>query len=244
MIVCQKEYTITINAALVPDAYWTMDEVGTATHRVDKVHAVELVPNFQSSMTGGPGFISNAMLYTFWSGNSNFDTGVVADLAIQTGTGFSFWFWFKVDGFVAGYTTAPFLVLYSTGLGFFAWQVTFNPVTGKVDFLVTDNNSNSFNPASFTPTPGTWYFAHAFFNGSKVGYSINNGADVLDATPGAVFAATVGSGFKLAQFWAGGNVGTTAILVDELGMKLSRKLTSAEQTFLYNSGNGKSWPLT
>jgi hypothetical protein len=229
------------------DAYWTLDESGTSNNRVDKIHSIALLPSgVLNIMTGAPALFNNGVSFPEAGVISSFDSGAAPGLKIQTSNGWSIFGWFKILEW-------PTFPSYSVEkkLRFQALtahmdiQMVWDSSTQKVTFFFEDNTTADFTPADFTPAVGTWYFFHLFFDPvtAKCGYSMNNGAEVL-SLGGAVFASTTSGELSLSQNWALPDTVRVALLVDEMGVKLSSKLTSVEVTYLYNGGAGRTWPLT
>lgn len=257
-IACQKQYSLTVQAAApTVDAYWTMQESGVNTNRVDKVNSVALVRfGVNPVMDAQPGLFGNGLAYPEKSAICGFDTGRVAPLAFQTTVGWSIFGWFKVlhwadnPPFNTGWSFPPTLNLGYFGVNIYmSWDPLGAPYFGPagapntVTFSCSDDNSNTFTPANFSPVVGQWYFFHFFFDGSRLGYSINNGAEVVDPNATAAFASGFPGEFQLFQGWANPDTATISVIVDEIGLKLSRKLTHDEITYLYNGGAGRTWPL-
>lgn len=243
---CEKEITINVLQSSIPDAYWTLDEAGTLTNRVDKVHGVIMFQVAPGVITGAPALFSNGLAFIEAGFNSDMDSGFVPGLALQSSNGFSLWGWFKVlDWPVFGSYGIEKEMEYRNSIGpFLNVEMVWDTATQTVTFRFQDNTINTYNLTPFAPAIGTWYFFHLFFDPitTKVGYSINNGANVLGSA-GAVYAANLDGAISFFQQWALANTPTNALLVDEFGMKLSRILTPAEVTFLYNGGAGRTWPL-
>lgn len=247
-LTCEKSISIRVLAAsLNLDFYWTLDEAGTAANRVDKVAALPLFPSGVGNViTGAPALFSNGLAFIESGAFSSFDSGVIPSLKIQTANGWSMFGWFKVlDWPVFPSYSVEKQFRYHTTAGPFADNtLVWDSFNQHVEFTFNDNNFNTYNPADFVPVTGTWYFFHMFFDpvNTQVGYSINNGVAVLGPI-GAVYAAATNGVITLSQTWALGPTATNALLFDEFGMKLSRILTPAEVTFLYNAGVGRTWPL-
>lgn len=250
-IACQKQYTLTVQAAApTVDAYWTLQESGKLVNRVDNVHSIALVPNPNNVMDATPGLFGNGLAFPESTAiiPSGFSTAVVAPLGIQTAGGWSIFGWFKVPHWdTNNWFNTPTLEL--NGEIIISWDPLGNGGFGpngpanSVQFSTFDNNVNVFQPANFVPVVGQWYFFHFFFDGTHVGYSINNGAPVFDLTGVAVFGAEPNGQLRVFADWVGVNSGTIDVILDEIGFKLSRMLTGPEVTYLYNGGAGRTWPL-
>jgi len=253
---CQKQITIKVNSGTpLASAYWTLQESGLATDRVDMVHSVHCVPNgLNVGLDATPGLFGNGLGFTETGALCSIQSGPNdANLAITSANGWSMCFWFKVlhwaDNlpFNTGWSVPP-TVSYDASFGAqnASCVVQFDPLAvNGLTFTIQDNNLNNFAPANYFPVLGAWTFLHVFFDPAttKVGYQINNGAKVLDPTPGATFIASNGGSMNFFQTWAFANTATMALIVDEVLLQLSRILTAAEVTYLFNGSAGRTWPL-
>lgn len=239
MNTCTKEYTLTIDqAAINPDLYWTFDEA--ASPRVDKVHGVNLtVPVFWFDVDAAPALFSNGLIFDGIPAGAQITSAAVP--YVTAGIGWSMWFWFRVNSWIV---ESPQIEIFTPlAPARMLANVQLNAPLQRVIVTVQDNNLVNFVPANFNPTLGTWYFLHVVFDPAVglVGYQINNGPIVYDATPGAIFAA---GGLNSTFFCrcSGPDAGQS-IQIDECGIKLSANLTAADATYLYNGGAGRTWPL-
>ena len=268
MIHCQRDFTIMVNAVSAPtvDAYWTFQTIQQnlsfpgSFDILDLVNSVDLV--FSGTWFAPPplpvynnatGIIGNGLACHEEGAGASFGVFGNAHLGIQTANGWSVFGWFKVlhwaDDlpFNTGWSTAPNLTISNEII--ISWDPLGNGGFGangpanSVQFSTQDNNFNVFQPTNFVPTIGQWYFFHFFFDGTHVGYSINNGAPVLDLSGVAVFSPEASGDFSISQRWAKLDTATTSLIIDEVGLKLSRMLTPTEVTYLYNGGAGRTWPL-
>lgn len=238
-VACSKDYTITINPAGPPvEAYWTLNE--TTGDRVDSVNGLHLFLVGFPVSDGVPALISNGLLTTDVF-NGDYDTFNSSQLRLQSNTGFSSFGWFKINGHAA-VARGPLIAINFTGGQRLYLDLANSNNPGNVHIYWQDSLFNS-NDLYTNVTEGAFHFFHAFYNPSttRVGYSIDNGAQVLDA-PGAIFASGATGDYQLLP--ANAAVAPISVLIDEVGLRLDRMLTSAEVTFLYNSGAGRTWPLT
>lgn len=248
-IACTKDYTITVNPGLTVSAYWTFQETGTSTDRVDSVTGVHLTPNFQSALTNETGKFGNGLGFIMRDALAYFQTATNVPALGYGSNGFSVFFWFNVQNwgnpppFFDAYVVEP-LITYNVSHGL---RLQFIPdaLGGQLTFSLQDDNFNTFTPASFRPALNTWYFVHVFFDPvlTQFGYSINNGSNVYDPAVGVTVAAFANGYVQLVQNWSSGDTTTNALTIDELGFKLDRNLTAAEVSILYNSGTGVTWPI-
>lgn len=246
---CTKDYVLTVNHALTVSAYWTLEETGSTSDRVDSANGIHLTPLFplQTGETNGTGIIGNGLACLQMDGSSGFNISgpFIPQLATAGVNGWSVFGWFKV---VTWATTSwsVYPNLEYDGDNNIEAQLQINPDgPNAAQFFIRDNNGNDYSPADFNPTLGTWYFFHIFFDPVqvKVGYSINNGSAVYASGPAPSFIATTSGAFGFGSWWGSANTALTGVIFDEVGLKLDRKLTAAEQTFLYNSGSGRTWPI-
>lgn len=263
---CQKPYSLTIGGPPpTVDAYWTLNESGVAVPRVDKLAALALTPNAGAIIDAQPGLFSNGLAFAE-KGNavvSNFSTVNTNQLGIQSGLGWSWCFWFKVLHWPAGGTWngAPEM-LFAAANAKFAITTIWDPADNTLFcqdgtipncFFVqfSDNNGNLYS-TNFVPVVGSWNFAHIFFDpsGPQLGIQMNNGLRKLvtqcvgaPATP--VFAGpATPSNLLVSQQWGQPDTANIAVIIDEMFFKLSRILTPSEVTYFWNSGAGRTWPLT
>lgn len=255
---CSKNYTITIDSPVTVDAYWTFDRFSIngmgALTQTDEVHGITLTDHSTGNGPTPPlqnvsGFIGDGLGYLMegsFAGTQTASPDTRVD--IQSVNGWSIFFWFKVVTWSTNplpYSNYPDVQWTFANTSELDIQVGDFGVQ-EVLFNLVDDNSNTYNPANFSPALGTWYFLHFFYDpvSQKVGYSINNGSAVVAAGPPPSFTPGLGGGFlEFFQRWPNPDTANTGIIVDEFGMKLSRILTPSEVAFLYNSGAGRTWPL-
>lgn len=236
-VICQKTYTIVVAASPVSvTAYWPLDNSTVDTDQVDSVGGSNLIVNSSPVGPGVAGKIGNGVPFNFGS-YGRYDT-TSSQLNYTAGNSLSYWGWFKILGVDLGYGFSPYFSYYC----FFGQQLmielanTNNP--GNVHIMDTAGG----NDAYFNVSLGAWHFFHLFHDATqdKCGYSIDNGAEVV---------------FPNAQAWqtdvtcevilAGGNFAALcSVIFDEIGIVIGNKLTSAQVSYLYNSGNGRTWPIT
>lgn len=252
-VACQKRYTLTVNAAPSLSAYWTFEESGFVD-RVDKVKSIHMTDVTGNGITNTPGLFGNGMgFFETASANNLFNTGPTTALAFS-GSGFSYFFWMKVLLWDAvNYAFGP---LVSTAGQFFnganLWEMLafLDSPSKHLKFQYDDASLNNITLPDYVVTLGQWFFVHIFYDpvSSTWGYSINNGSPLTANLPcGSLFVCPLSAAFGFAglrQVWTGGNTGTLAAVVDELGIKLDRMLNASELGYLYNGGVGRTWPFT
>lgn len=258
--VCTKDYILTVNHALTLDAYWTFEQMAQdlvfpgSWSIVDHVGSIPVTwsgvwgpggPNFPLQLQSG--FIGNGLSYIQEGSGAHFaSANVEPKLKLQTANGWSVFFWFKVVNWAAAYSQYPQINWRFANNSDFFLQFGDFPAVHDLEFLIDDDNFNSYTPANFPITLNTWYFLHLFYDpvATAVGYQVNNGSRVLAAGPPPLFTPAVSSGFlDFFQNWPAADTSNVGLMVDEFGMKLSRILTPTELSFLYNSGSGRTWPL-
>ena len=273
-VACSKEFTLTINPSGPPvDAYWTIDNPGSEVfsqfRQLDQVNNVSLTsaffdfqgPPYETFPTTG-GLYGNAMGWTTNSGPfaGGWQTNSEPHLAF-TGTGWSLVFWFKVlfwpnanlfgNGPAIEFDVGSNIISDSSCLidiginDLNAFPVGVIPQPNMVSFFINDSvGTDTIAPAAFSPSLNVWHMLHVFYTKSTgtFGYSLDNGANVTvtgiqcDNGPSSLFAFVYN--------WSGANANVNWLLTDEFALKLSRILTGAEVTYLFNSGVGRTWPLT
>lgn len=245
---CSKEYTLTVDSSLIVAAYWAFSESGDSADRVDSVASVHLIPNVTpSAFNSAPGKFANGFGFEE-NGSGDFQNfnPIVGEptLRIQSSNGWSVFLWFKINSWGLFWATEPLIDFTQIGSPAELRIQTDSFAAHQLDIFGSDDLHNSFSPTPFSPTLATWYFLHVFFDPilGQVGYSINNGAAVMDVTP-MVFGARAAGNLQLFEAWGAGTTGNIDVVIDEMGFKLDRNLTPAEVSFLYNSGAGRTWPL-
>ena len=249
-ISCQQE--ITINVVGGVDAYWTFEELGTV-NRVDKVHAIALVPTLV--LDGGSGFLTNAAgiqgqgaLYFLGGAGTGsqvpqMETAIfpgTAFLALQAGKGFSFAGWFFVFGDANQAQGNSWDLNFIDSLFNQLGDIQISLSANQVQLRITDSLGNT--DSIFTALPlNAWMFFHMWFDpaDSKVHLSLNNAAS-LNGTVALTFTP-VGAGDTGQIF----NFNSQYHCIqDEWAIKVSGIFTPAQQAYLYNGGLGRTWPLT
>jgi concanavalin A-like lectin/glucanase superfamily protein len=214
-------------------AFWELEE---ASGTRDDAHSTnDLADN--NTVTSGTGKVGTAA--SFASANSEFLS--IADNAPLSGgnVDFTICAWVKMasktgyQAFVAktgGSENAEYELGYDQPADRFAFQAT-----GDANWA---NKSSAIDAVLGSPSTGTWYFLIGYHDAATdvVGVRINNGS----ATTAAL---TIGVSNTNASFRIGswdGNFSFVDGLVDQVGF-WRRLLTSDEQTWLYNSGSGRSY---
>lgn len=251
-LIALTEQTVTPPEVPIRFYYWTLEE-GSGNF-VDEVHAVEIDDAFQNPGNGSgnvigdrvPGLFGNGVRL-YWKGPGggalgNFQMTVgdtnanTADLALPaTVNGFSMACWLKVDSLGTSYGSVGYvstgslsmMLNFAAGIGFyFRWTDT----SHTEDLTVT------------SPTLGTWFFLHLFYDATQTrfGYSIDNGAEILGTYAPTLVPSVKGGVFA----WQLGLTTPNDYTVDEIALRLDTRFTPTEVTYLYNSGAGRTWPVT
>lgn len=260
---CQKNQSITINGVAV-DLYWTLDEAGPLTARVDKVHGLVLSdPSGLGIIQNQPGLFSNGLAFKEAGFNigSDFHTALSPFLA-RSPNGFSWVFWFKVQHWAApGSWAQPPFIRWGVGGGgtvtadwdpadlFLFCQDGSVPNSFACQF--SDDAGNVYCTANFIPILNAWNMVHIFYDpvAAHCGYQMNNSGFVIafqGAGPPAnpMFTNPVNNLLTIGQVWFAADTANFPVVIDEMLFKLSRMLTPAEISSLWNSGSGRTWPLT
>ena len=207
-------------------SWWSLDEtIGT---RDDSHGSNNLVDhNTVGYTTGKQG---NASAFT--AANSEYlDIADNADLSLN-GTDFTVAGWVNLssksnyrDIIVKGYTTSSnreYALIYDHTIDRFGFYVSPN---GTTSYNV---NANTFG----SPSTGTWYFVVAWYDGSNLYISVNNGvADSITYSSG-VYDGTQPFGLGYNYYHDGS--------MDEVAV-YKRVLTAEERSWLYNAGSGRSY---
>jgi hypothetical protein len=254
---CRESYTIAVTTGIAKPtvtAYWTMSETGTVNDRVDSAQSIHLVQTFFGNViTNAPGKIGNGLAYPAAGSLSGFDTGGLGDARLALGSnGWSIVLWFNQlewprPGGLYPWGTEPEVIFQPHGAPFsfvnIGWDRFGNEM--QLSFLITDDNGNDQSPAAFSPTLNTWYFLHLFYDKTMagVGYSINNGSPVFAAGPVPLFGPWTTGIVSVLDDWGLADTPGNATVIDEVAFKLDRNLSNDEVSYLYNSGNGRTWPL-
>lgn len=230
---------------LTVDAYWTLDEAAAGPNpvpRIDSVHSLALNDVSFGGQPGVPALFSLGLPRIWNSYNGDFDTHGTNFLSYGGSAGFSLFGWVKIiagcnDGsfgprmFLSNNSSADEIVV--------EFGNTFGGQSNVFISWTTDTDSGQSNTPGISI--GSWHFFHAFYDATlqKVGISLDNGANTYTGT-NVIFPS-----WPTGEFQIFGSTGTNLNLIfDEIGIKMSRMLTSAEVTSLYNGGSGKTWPLT
>lgn len=232
-ITCQKQFTLTVTAPSAIAAYWTLDEVGNVT-RVDSVAGIQLLAMLFNGL-GAPALIGNGV--EFDTTSTGFQTFAPSELAYTAPNSWSAWGWFKINATGPNGSFGGPMALFGIGTGGFITIFagsSFNPQPLTIYRTLADS-------VDLPCTLGTWHFFHLCYNGAlqQYGYSIDNAAITYFPTVIALTNAATG-GVTLDNNFLGP---TGDVLYDEIGIITTAMLTPAQQTYLYNAGSGRTWPI-
>ncbi len=220
-------------------SYFNLDDGDGTTTRADSVGGNTLTNNNSvSHNANGPG-THGASHFTRSSSQS---LSVASNSALQTG---------DIDFTIAGW------VFFDSKVGVGSWQVLFgkDPQTpsrewnvwyfgtdDRLEFNVFpagDNTTVTIKADTLgSPAISTWYFVVAWHDSvaNTINIQVNNGATDAASHSAGVFSSTgpfrIGANQNVTNFWDG--------RIALVGF-WKRVLTSAEITFLYNAGSGRSY---
>jgi len=214
-------------------AYYQLDEESSA-------RADESANNLDLTDVNGVGFgtgkVSNAAdfvpasaEYFTYADDANFDTG---------GTSFTWAFWFKLDSFN---TTGNWMVNKRGAASQLEFQIAVLNADDSLGFDIwVAGVVKSIKTAASSISAGTWYFCVARFDNDTDEIKLRlNETDITPvATGGATTSGT--AALVIGQAWSGGAGLRHDGLIDEMGF-WKRAITDAEATYLYNSGNARTY---
>lgn len=248
---CLKTFSLLVNSMPDPIAWWKMEESGL-NDRVDAVNSLVLAATETDLGTVGraAGKIAFGATLSLTGLNDTAGLGPVTTTELPDLTsGISVVFWAK-------WTTSDpnnhFTPVYLT--------LTYapNPTPGATLAMVWEPDQITLTLSQFpdsisvavpfAPTPGTYYFFHAFWDAadSKIGLQINNAAadkSVL-GLPITIAPYPTSAGVTMDLYEIDtGLPGPANILIDEYAV-YGTLLDSAGLATIYNSSSGQTWPLT
>ncbi len=228
---------------VAPDFYWTYDEASGG--RLDSVSGIVQAPG--NELPSAPGLYGLSLVFdgTATSGIIGTPNLTSPDI-ISVANGWSMCGWFKVNSWSIGVYDSDVQIRGMAVSTNWRTFLEFNSTTSMVHFH-SENQTDFFDPVEFSPTLGTWYFFHIFYDPiiQRVGYTINLGAPVYDSHTGIVYGGGLNSGdpyfFDCSQIIGTATAGNYQ--VDEVLWRLGAKFTDEEITYLFNAGIGRTWPL-
>ena len=235
---CERQFTMTEAAGSGPDfsAYWAMEEA--SGDRVDSVGNVEnnliLIGPETGNTTGrvGNGLPSSKLGTRFVTIGSSL-------VFNESNEGMAFAFWFnQASG--SGSWVRFYLI---------AWELVFmidvrsNLVYAELQGL-TINSLAQINAPGSQWNVGDWHFVVANFPTStrKTKICIDGGAWVESADAADIAGAeTSGPNMEGPDYIGGGPL--QSLVLDEIGFVQDKIITDDQVAYLYNSGNGRTWPI-
>jgi hypothetical protein len=212
-----------------PDANTYLD-VGAANATMTTSAAIRILGKINHGVQGGCN-IPLTSLQTSIGGNPGLTYG---------GSGVSLAFWAKFDGIVGGGSSAAqmtYKIGAGAGIGLF-----FSSSTGAaVDFILDIRNSTQY---PITVVPDVWYFWSWVWQADGSYKIYQNGMQI--ASVASAYSLVAGTGNPAFQIGSGtGGIGRLLTwFLDELGLWCNHSLTVDEINYLYNNGNGRTYPFT
>jgi len=247
--IIHQDYSIHVAVPCTPlDLYWTMNETGTAD-RIDSVHGIGITPTFMSRMVpvDAPGIHGNSLSAVRIQGHD----GETAHCDMFCGyiplnpvcvalsghcLPFSVVFWFKMS--------APSPIL-TCDISMYPMVLHFrntNPQTTLWYYVPSHLYYWDLDP-NFTLLYDSWTFIHLFYDGTNVGFSVNNGPEYTHY-PGAVLVGMAFDSFRIGVSQVS-NSSTTfvPVSIDEMAIRVQPRFTATQIAYLYNGGAGRTWPI-
>lgn len=228
---------------------WWAFETSAAASQTGAINGNLLVPH-GTVMQTVPGKVSNGALLNSVNGATDFsyfDTALSASL-LYDGNGVTAYGWIYWN------SGSPAIQTFNKQYDFYNGAAVrvgligmdFNGFVNQLTIYVQSfPGAYSERIIAHVPVSGTWLFYRLFYDpGPKqVGIQLNNGA-VLRSTAGVVtLPVSVTGHVAVMNFRATGIFGVNTIIFDEVGM-FPLFHSDAQASFVYNSGNGRTWPFT
>lgn len=226
-------------------AYWKLDEASGTTRNDSTANAQNLTDS--GTTAAATGRINDGADFEFGS-PTNLSHADSATLSLGTDTDFAIWAWVKMEsdtGFAGGIVcknggaddTDEYALFYSSGAQRFVFKVAKN---GTGNQIVLANNLG-------VPSTGVWYLLIAWHDSAadKIYIRVGTAGGSLGTTDEEVWAGGTQNGSAAFQIGAMTyNVGLVFDgVIDEVGFRKGSILSGAEQTSLFNSGSGVSYPF-
>lgn len=246
-IACSKAFTLSVSGVNPPLAWFKMEEAGNAD-RIDTVNGIPINAGGSAGMSSGAGKIGNAAKFAVVGGQDAalFGDGVSFGFPLSQTSGVSIVCWVNWNAYdpSAHLQIGSFQIFGPAPAFDTNFDLRLNWDASTLSFTVS-LFQHGFPTLSrivlFTPTLGTWYLVHYYYDGAtgKVGVSINNAAatESIGNTPlfNLPFDSSLNDMFL--------SFGPSTVLIDEYGI-FPYKLNAAQVTYLYNGGVGKQWPFS
>lgn len=233
---CTKKFALTI-VGVLPTAYWKMEQFTDETDLIDSIGGCNMRANGGHTKGGVAAKIGLGQEFSYFRLNTGFSGVANSNLDYTTGNSFSLWGWFKIEG------TGP---VSSGQFGSYLSYFTGGPNQLMIDLANSDNPGNvhffsAANDIYINVSIGEWHFFHLFYDAvtSKPGYSIDGGAEVMMPNSEAWPSRT--NCIMIMQ--AGPLMASADVIFDEVGIVTTSKLSVDQAAYLYNSGNGRTYPF-
>jgi hypothetical protein len=223
--VCEKSFTLSINAVVSPDFYWTLDNT-----LIDSVAAKALAAGIS---TYGTGIINNGFQFAISGQPRSLETA--SDLSYTTGRHISFSFW--INWATLNDANDSIIIKFDDGTVtdapaiYVEWRRIIGVLTTELQVATLTEDSTVQIP--FTPTIGQWYFITVVYD-ADTGIAIlyQDTVPILTTTP--IFLPSVTT--NRIAFLSSSLVLTADYVIDETAWWFNHKLTAEEIAFLYNAG--------
>lgn len=216
-------------------AYWRLDEAsGTRNDSVGSSHLTDV-----NTVTQATGKVGSAGQFT--RANSEY-LNIADNVALSMGDiDFSIGVWVYLD---SEPSTAAIFSKDASGSDYEYGMFYYQP-DDRFYFWVGDSGGGYIQVAASTlgaPSTGTWYFLVGYHDATNniIGISGNAGVPNTEAHTTGVFNS--GGNFRIGADTATGNYFDGRI--DEVGVWKNYVLTSADRTFLYAGGVGRTYPFS
>lgn len=234
MPACLKAFTLNVEAALDPQAWWPFEELGTNTDRVDVIQGIHLVTANPTVAVDLAGKVANAVSVTsagpvagLTANNSLLlsyeDNGVTIAGWVKPGVGSNFEWDYLASDHVDGTISLNARI-----------------IGAQFQANIGASNGGVFSESILLPMPtaGVWHFVAVWYDpaDSKLHVQVDNGA-ISDSV--GTFAPPSGLVFGTAQFLE--NAAAT-VSFDECAI-FQAALTQGQRDILYNGGTGTTWPI-
>lgn len=218
-------------------SYWPLHEA--TLNRADLIGSNNALAPI-AVPTGAAGIVENS---TVFASASSQRLDIASNATLQTGNiDFTFAFWGLLTSKPAA--LMAFIIKYNATAGNFEYEIYWDNAADRFKAAIcraTDSSqivtANTFG----APSTATWYFITVWYDTSNLGLniSINNGV------PDTLTLGGVPQAAGTANFSMGGNAVASQYLngqMCEVG-RWNRVLTQQERTWLYNNGQGRTYPF-
>ncbi len=218
-------------------SYWELEEASGT--RNDSCGTNHLADN--NTVTQAAGKVGNAALFT--KANNEF-LSIASNTTLNMGDidfTIVLWVWFTTVG---GAGLAPVMVSKALGPSNSSYYVYYDVNSAHFRMALSPDGTDAAlvdfpDTNSGAASASTWYFVAAQYDATaNLAYlSVNNGTQTTQAETGGAFSST--ASFRMSNLADDPNLYVDG-LIDQVGL-WKRKLSATELTYLYNSGNGRSY---